>query len=144
MKEKMSPHWKFEDIDCSLFDSSRVNPTMLRSIKAASVVEHNGSDYGAYLKNVFAGDTHLQEEIDTWAQDEIKHGKILAAWIKLADPAYNFDERFKAYVEKFPIAVETTLSIRGSQASELLARCMVETGTSSYYTALRDATDEPL
>ena len=35
-------------------------------------------------------------------------------------------------------------SVRGSQAGELIARCIVETGTSSYYTALDDATDEPV
>ncbi len=140
----MSVGWKFDDIDWSLFDPARVNSTMLRSLKAASVVEHNASDYGVYLKNVFAGDSLLLKEFDAWVQDEIKHGKVLAAWIKLADPAYNFDERFKAYVERFPIPVEATQSIRGSRASELLARCMVETGTSSYYTSLKDAADEPL
>jgi hypothetical protein len=33
--------------------------------------------------------------------------------------------------------------VRGSRTGELIARCMVETGTSSYYTALSEATDEP-
>ena len=33
---------------------------------------------------------------------------------------------------------------RGSRAGELIARCMVETGTSSYYTALGEATGEPV
>ena len=35
-------------------------------------------------------------------------------------------------------------SVRGSRSGELIARCIVETGTSSYYTAIADATDEPL
>ena len=35
-------------------------------------------------------------------------------------------------------------SIRGSRTGELVARCIVETGTSSYYTALMDAVDEPV
>jgi hypothetical protein len=34
--------------------------------------------------------------------------------------------------------------VRGSQAGEMIARCIVETGTSSYYSALRDATEEPV
>jgi len=34
--------------------------------------------------------------------------------------------------------------VRGSRSGELIARCVVETGTSSYYTAIADATDEPL
>ena len=34
--------------------------------------------------------------------------------------------------------------MRGSRAGELVARCIVETGTSSYYTALMEAADEPV
>ena len=34
--------------------------------------------------------------------------------------------------------------MRGSQAGEMMARCIVETGTSSYYSALKDATAEPV
>jgi hypothetical protein len=35
-------------------------------------------------------------------------------------------------------------SVRGSRSGELIARCIVETGTSSYYTALAEATEEPV
>jgi hypothetical protein len=34
--------------------------------------------------------------------------------------------------------------VRGSLSGELLARCVVETGTSSHYTAIRRATREPV
>lgn len=140
----MSTKWKFEDIDWSLFDPRKVNPEIVRVLKAGSVVEHNGSDYGLYLKGVFAGDKLFEKEIDSWSKDEIKHGKVLAHWVTLADPSYNFEERFKAYVAGFPIDIHAEESIRGSRGSELLTRCMVEIGTSSFYSAVRDATDEPL
>lgn len=140
----MSKKWKFEDIHWSLFDSKKVNPEILRIIKAGSVVEHNGSDYGLYLKGVFKGDKLFEKEIDAWAQDEVKHGAVLAEWVKMADPTYNFKERFKAYVEGFPIDTHAQESIRGSRGSELLTRCMVEIGTSSFYSAIKDATAEPL
>ena len=39
---------------------------------------------------------------------------------------------------------DVTDSVRGSRAGELIARCIVETGTSSYYTALAEATAEPV
>src|SRR3546814_13918509 len=35
-------------------------------------------------------------------------------------------------------------SVRGSRNGELVARCVVECGTSSFYSAIRDATDEPV
>lgn len=140
----MSGKWKFKDIDWSLFNPQKVNPEILRLIKAGSVIEHNGSDYGRYLKNVFASDPAFQKEIEGWSKDEIKHGKVLAEWVKLADPTYDFEDRFKAYVEGYPIDTEAKESIRGSCGAELLTRCMVEIGTSSFYTAIKDATDEPL
>ena len=40
--------------------------------------------------------------------------------------------------------MNTQSSIRGSQTGELISRCIVETGTSSYYTALADACEEPV
>lgn len=140
----MSKKWKFEDINWSLFDPKKVDPETVRVIKAGSVVEHNGSDYGRYLKNVFKGDKLFEKEIDSWADDEIKHGAVLAEWVKMADPTYNFKERFAAYVEGFPIDIHAQESIRGSRGAELLTRCMVEIGTSSFYSAVKDATDEPL
>src|SRR3546814_4742156 len=45
--------------------------------------------------------------------------------------------------EGFRPDVDATESIRGSRAGELVARCMVEVGTSSYYRALGDAATEP-
>ena len=140
----MSDKWKFEDIDWSLFNPKKVDPEILRVIKAGSVVEHNGFEYGLYLKGVFKGDELFEKEIDAWAQDEVKHGTVLAQWVKMADPTYNFKERFKAYVEGYPINIQAQESIRGSRGSELLTRCMVEIGTSSFYSALKDTTDEPL
>ncbi len=140
----MSEKWKFEDINWSLFDPQKVNPEILRVIKAGSVIEHNSSDYELYLKNVFAGDEVFHREIEWWSKDEVKHGKVLAEWIKLADPTFDFEDRFRAYVEGFPIDVETTESIRGSRAAELLTRCMIEIGTSTFYTAVKDKTEEPL
>jgi len=140
----MHQKWKFENIKWSLFDPEKVNPDLLRIIKAGSVVEHNGSDYGIYLDNVFQGDAVFQKEIVAWSKDEIKHGRVLAEWVKKADPTYNFEDRFKDFVDKFPVDTQTKDSIRGSRAAELLTRCMVEIATSSFYSAVSDAADEPL
>ena len=49
--------------------------------------------------------------------------------------------RFRA---GYKLPLDATASVRGSQAGEMMARCIVETGTSSYYSALEDATDEPV
>jgi hypothetical protein len=35
-------------------------------------------------------------------------------------------------------------SVRGSKRGEMIARCVVESGTSSFYSAIRDAAEEPV
>src|SRR5262249_14004858 len=48
------------------------------------------------------------------------------------------------FTEGFRIDLDATKSIRGTRSGELIARCIVETGTSSYYTALAEAVEEPV
>jgi len=140
----MNKHWTLEQIPWDKFELGRVDPDILKVVKAAAVVEYNGGDYGIYLDRVFAGDVTFQQAAQVWAAEEIQHGLALARWAKLADPTFDFDDSFKCFSEGYKIALETSNSIRGSRAGELTARCIVETGTSSYYTALMEATDEPV
>jgi len=136
--------WTLEDIPWDQFDRSEVNADLLKIAKAASLVEYNASDYGAYLDNVFQGDANFQDAARTWVDEEIQHGRALGEWAKLADPDFDFDFAIKRFRDNFRIDVDAAASIRGSRAGELIARCMVETGTSSYYSALAEAADEPV
>ncbi len=136
--------WTLDDIDWAAFRADRVDPDLLAVAKAAAMVEHNGADYAIYLNNVFAGDETIRPAVDAWAVEEIQHGKALAKWAMLADPAWDFDASFKRFTDGYKLPLDATASVRGSRAGELIARCIVETGTSSYYTALAEASDEPV
>lgn len=136
--------WTLDDIPWDQFDPSKVNADLLKIVKAASLVEYNASDYGAYLDNVFQGDANFRRAARTWVDEEIQHGKALGQWAKLADPSFDFDIAIQRFRDNFRIDVDANASIRGSRAGELIARCMVETGTSSYYSALAEAAEEPV
>lgn len=137
-------HWTLEDIAWSRFDKSRVDPDLLAVVKAAAMVEHNGGDYAIYLCNVFADDPEFQQVARGWAREEVQHGLALAKWAEMADPSFDFESAFKRFTDGFRLPLDAKESVRGSRAGELIARCVVETGTSSYYTALTEATDEPV
>jgi hypothetical protein len=62
----------------------------------------------------------------------------------MADPTFNCAESFKRFTDGYKIDLDANRSVRGSRAGELVARCIVETGTSTYYTALMDAAEEPV
>ncbi len=137
-------HWRLEHLPWDSFDPARVDPVLVPLVKAAAMVERNGGDYGIYLDRVFADDPDFRAAAALWAEEEIQHGEALGRWATLADPGWDFDAAFARYREGYRIALDATSSIRGSRAGELIARCMVETGTSSYYTALAESADEPL
>lgn len=137
-------HWRIEQMAWDRFDPSKVDPAVVPLVKAAAMVERNGDDYALYLKSVFHDDPDFQAAADNWAVEEVQHGEALGRWATLADPGWDFAAAFARYRESFRIDTSADASIRGSRSGELIARCMVETGTSSYYTALGEATQEPV
>lgn len=136
--------WTLANIEWSRFDPAKVDPDLLRIIKAAAMVEHNGNDYATYLCNVFHDDPEFQGTAKHWAREEVQHGEALAKWAELADPAWRFKDAFKRFTDGYKLPLGATESVRGSRTGELIARCIVETGTSSYYTALAEAAEEPV
>ncbi|RVT96990.1 ferritin-like domain-containing protein [Rhodovarius crocodyli] len=137
-------HWHLDDVAWDRFDPSLVEPDIVPLVKAAAMVERNGDDYAEYLKNVFRDDPDFRDASDHWALEEVQHGDALGRWASLADPTFDYPTAFARYRAGYKIDVKAGASIRGSRSGELVARCIVETGTSSYYTALADATKEPV
>jgi hypothetical protein len=140
----MQPHWSLDEIAWNRFDPSKVGPDLIAVIKTAAMVERNGADYGRYLCNVFSDDPAFCDIASRWAGEEEQHGLALGRWAALADPSFDMDASFARFLAMYKIPVEATESVRGSRAAELCARCIVETGTSSFYSAIRDAVDEPV
>ena len=140
----MSGHWSPEELPWEAFDPDRVEPRLIPLVKAASMVESNGGDYAAYLNRVFADDRQVCEMMNGWAHEEVQHGVVLGRWAKLADPSFDYDAALARFRAGYSIQTEVDASIRGSRTGEMIARCMVEVGTSSFYSALADRTGEPL
>ncbi|MBW8709061.1 MAG: ferritin-like domain-containing protein [Alphaproteobacteria bacterium] len=140
--------WTMDDVHWSLFDPSKVDPVMLSAVKAAALVEYNAPDYVSYLKRVFAGaDEDIMASIEQWGREEAQHGRALGRWAEIADPSFNLDEAFARFRKGYTpahFAASEDGSVRGSRRGEMVARCVVESGTSSYYSAIRDASEEPV
>lgn len=136
--------WSLADLPWDRVDASKVSVDTLRVVKAASLVERNAGDYVAYLSNVFVDDPEFRQRIRQWGAEEIQHGEALGHWVQQVDPSFSFHREYRQFSEAYRIPLDAQESVRGSPAGELVARCVVEIGTSSLYSALRDATDEPV
>jgi hypothetical protein len=137
-------HWRIGDVAWDRFERSAVDAYLVPLVKAAAMVERNGTDYALYLGSVFSDDPDFRQAADHWALEEVQHGDALAAWASMADPDWDYAAAFERYRSGYKIKTDAEVSRRGSRTGELIARCMVETGTSSYYTALAEATNEPV
>lgn len=139
-------HWKIEDLPWDSLDVSRVTPDLLQVVKAAALVEYGADSYADYLCKVFHDDEDFKQLARDWAVEEVQHGEALGMWAEKIDPSWSFQTamaRFRAgYVPDH--FLESVGSIRGSRSAEMVARCMVEIGTSSYYSAIGDSIDEPV
>lgn len=140
--------WTMDDVHWSLFDPQKVEPTLLAAIKAAALVEYNAPDYVVYLKRIFADSSAATlASIEQWGQEECQHGLALGRWAELADPDFKLEEAFVRFRKSYTpnhFAVHEAVSVRGSRRGEMIARCVVESCTSSYYSAIRDAAEEPV
>jgi len=139
----MGQHWTLDDIPWERFDASKVDPEILKAVKAACLVEYNAADYVTYLHKIFPDDPDFCAAASEWGVEEVQHGRALAEWVRIADPAFDFDRALTRFREGYKLP-EVAESVRGSRAGELIARCVVEVGTSSFYSAIRDAADEPV
>lgn len=137
-------HWRIDQIAWDRFDPAKVDPDIIPLVKAAAMVERNGTDYAIYLSRVFPDDPDFRRAADHWAEEEVQHGDALGKWAMLADPSWDYAAAFARYKDGYHLPLDVNASVRGSRTGELISRCMVETGTSSYYSALADAAAEPI
>jgi hypothetical protein len=137
-------HWTLDDIAWEQFDRRAVDPEIVRIVKAASLVEYNGGAYAHHLCRIFAHDPSFQIAARRWGEEEIRHGAALGRWAALAAPGFDFAAAFGRFQEGYRVDFDLAQSRRGSRSGEMVARCMVEVGTSAYYAALRDAVREPV
>lgn len=137
-------HWQLDDVAWDTFDASKVDPALVPLVKAAAMVERNGVEYSVYLARVFHDDPDFQQAAANWAVEEVQHGDALGRWAMLADPEWDFAAAFQRYRDGYKLPLDADASVRGSRTGELIARCIVETGTSSYYSAMAENSSEPV
>ncbi len=136
--------WTLDDIPWDRFDRGKLDPEIVRLVKAASLVEYNGDAYAHHLCRIFHDDLDFQRDARRWGEEEAQHGSALGRWAELADPEFDFETAFRRFQAGYRVDFDCEVSRRGSRSGEMIARCIVEVGTSSYYSALRDAVREPV
>lgn len=140
----MNSSWSLEDISWAKIEPGKVDGDLLKAVKAAALVEANSADYVAYLHSVFASDEAFKQAASYWGIEERQHGDALGKWAEIVDPSFRYEQCLAQFRSGYQIPLAAKRSVRGSRAGELVARCIVESGTCSFYSAIRDRTQEPV
>lgn len=135
--------WTLNQISWHDFCPDLVDNNILKVIKTASLIEANSADYVKYLHNVFSENESFTKAVTVWGEEEHNHGLALGHWAEMADSDFNFAKSLEYFRQGYQIPFNDLVSVRGSQVGELMARCVVEAGTSSFYSAIRDHVKEP-
>jgi rubrerythrin len=138
--------WRIEEIDLSAIDIARVrgDDTLFFMLTTAAFVEITSNVYTRNLSDYYADDPDLLAWLNqSWEQEEIQHGRALRDYVRAVWPERDWDGANAAFFAEY--SARCTLDeFEPSQALEMAARCVVETGTASFYRMLHEYIDEPV
>lgn len=139
-------HWTIEEIDFTRIDTARVrdDEDLFYLVACASFVESGSDLYTHNLAEFYRGDAEVEGWLrEHWEQEELQHGAALRAYVRHVWPEFDWERAYRGFLDEYSQYCKVEL-LEPSRALELAARCVVETGTSTYYRALARATDEPV
>lgn len=138
--------WRIEDLPLDRIDFARIRARedMLFLLTAASFVEYASDTYAGNLVEFVADQPDIAEWLALhWEPEELQHGRALRAYIETVWPEFPWESAYARFFDEYRVlcGVDGYASTRGL---EMAARCIVETGTSTLYKAIRDLADEPV
>jgi rubrerythrin len=113
-------------------------------LTSASFVEITSDLYTRNLVAFFAGDDEIVGWLERrWEHEELQHGMALRRYVETAWPEFDWESAYRAFFAEYSRLCAVEL-LAPSRALEMAARCVVETGTASFYRMISDAAPEPV
>jgi hypothetical protein len=138
--------WRIEDIDLTRIDRQRAaaNEDLLLLLCASSFIESGSDVYTSNLSTFFHGDPEVSEWLNTeWEPEELQHGRALKTYIEYVWPEFDWDAAFRSFFDEYSKTCSFE-EFEKTRALEMVARCVVETGTATLYRAIGECSDDPV
>jgi hypothetical protein len=136
--------WHLEDIDLSRIDvqRARADEDLLLLLCAASFVESGSELYSRNLVEFFEGEEPISTWLrDEWEVEEMQHGRALKAYLGAVWPEFDWDAAFSGFFDEYSKTCSQD-QFEETRALELVARCVIETGTSTLYRTISEYSQE--
>ncbi len=113
-------------------------------LATASFVEITSDVYTRNLVEFFRDDAEIGSWLEhSWEREELQHGAALKRYVETAWPDFDWEAAYRNFLAEFTQFCSID-QLAGTRALEMAARCVVETGTATFYRALADVTREPV
>ncbi|NOV26819.1 ferritin-like domain-containing protein [Cupriavidus necator] len=138
--------WSVSDINYEAIDVERVrgDRDLFYLLVSASFIESGSDTYAGNLATYYAGEPDAAGWLaEHWEAEELQHGLALRRYVEQVWPEFDWARGYARFFDEY----SKTCSIdqfEPTEALEMAARCVVETGTAAYYRALEQASDEPV
>ena len=144
-KRRNADHWTLADIDWRGIDLALVrnDPVTYYVVTAASFIETGSDLYTSNLVKHFPDADAQQWLQNYWQLEELQHGLALRTYIETVWPELDWESSYRRFLAEYS-QLCTMEELEPSRALEMAARCVVETGTSSFYATLQQCSDEPV
>ncbi|WP_281950783.1 ferritin-like domain-containing protein [Nitrosophilus kaiyonis] len=132
--------WNYKEIDYEKINKKALkdNEFLFYLITSASFIEITSHVYEKNLKEFYKGDESLIKWLENvWEPEEIQHGKALKKFVNSVWKDFDWDSAYKRFLEDY-LPHCTLEEFQPTKAKEMLARMVVETGTSTFYRAIEN------
>ncbi len=139
-------HWRIADLDFASIDlaAARSDEILFYLVTSASFVESGSDLYTQNLIAYYGDDPEITAWLTTyWEKEELQHGLALRTYIEYVWPEFDWQAAYDSFLAEYAGYCKVEL-LEPSRALEMVARCVVETGTATFYRALARSTQEPL
>jgi len=130
--------WSIEEIPYHLLDRQQVQDDSLLFyiVVSASFIEITSHLYTKNLAAFFCDDPEIVEWLETgWEPEEMQHGASLKRYVQTAWPDFDWEAAYRDFLVEYA-RLCTHERYADTRSLEMVARCVVETGTSSFYRML--------
>ena len=138
--------WRVEDIDFSRIDpqTATADEDLLLLVCSASFVESGSDLYTGNLSQFFSDDAEVSGWLNrAWEPEELQHGRVLKTYIAEVWPDFDWDRAFQRFFDEYS-RVCLVSNFEKTRGLEMVARCVIETGTATLYRAIGDQATDPV
>jgi rubrerythrin len=138
--------WSLDEVPLDKVDRAAVahREDLFYLVTAASFIEIASDLYTHNLVAYFDDDPEIRGWLEQrWEHEEMRHGRVLRAYAQHAWPEFDWERAYAGFLAEYSQQC-TVEAFEPTRCLELAARCVIETGTATYYESLASQSAEPV